>query len=58
VEVGFMLFVGHNEGMKQKAWTQEDKEHFATNRLRASTIPDKKKKASKEACRKQKGWDT
>ena len=39
--------------MAQKAWSGADRQAFADrNILRATTIPDKKKKASREACRK------
>lgn len=38
--------------MAQRAWNEADRQAFADgNRLRATTIPDKRKKASKEACR-------
>ena len=38
--------------MAQGKWNGADRQAFADgNRLRATTIPDKRKKASKEACR-------
>lgn len=32
-------------------WKEEDKFAFATQRIRAVRIPDKKKQANKKACR-------
>jgi len=38
-------------------WSAEDKRAFADgNRLRAQTVPNKRRKASREACRKGR-WD-
>jgi|GEM_PF-5956808 len=39
--------------MKQKAWSEKDKWEYTHNRLRASTIPDKKKEQARKACRKR-----
>lgn len=39
-----------NKRIKQK-WTDADRFAFATARLRASTIPNKRATASKRACR-------
>jgi hypothetical protein len=36
--------------MKQK-WTKQDKFDFSTKKLRAKTIPSKKKLLSKQACK-------
>ena len=33
-------------------WTSDDKFAFATQRLRATTIPNKKAASNKKACRK------
>lgn len=38
---------------KQK-WDKDDKFAFTHSRLRAQTIPDKKKQQAREACRKKK----
>jgi hypothetical protein len=39
--------------MAQDRWCEADRQAFADgNRLRATTIPDKRKKANREACRK------
>lgn len=47
----------YNESVKEKPrptkWSAEDKFRFTHERLRASTIPNKKRKASREACRKR-----
>lgn len=41
--------------MKGKAWSAEDKQSFADrNILKAQTIPDKRKKNSRLACRRRK----
>jgi len=38
--------------ISQPRWNDEDRQGFADGRrTRATTIPDKRKKASKEACR-------
>lgn len=38
--------------IRQHPWSPTDKQAFADgNRLRTATIPDKRKKASKRACR-------
>jgi hypothetical protein len=38
---------------KQKKWNEEDKWAFAHSRLRAQTIPDKRKEKAKSLCRKK-----
>lgn len=35
----------------KKTWNEEDKFLFATQKLRATRIPNKKKDANKRACR-------
>lgn len=37
---------------KQKRWSDEDRFAFATSRLRAQTMPNKRAKSSKNACRR------
>lgn len=38
--------------IKQERWSDADRQAFADgNRLKATTIPDKRKQASKRACR-------
>jgi hypothetical protein len=41
--------------VKQRKWSKDDRRAFAETRLRAQTIPNKRRKASAEACRKNKG---
>ena len=41
---------------KQKKWGEDDKFAFTHSRLRAQTIPDKKKQQAREACRKKEKW--
>lgn len=36
-------------------WTDEERFMFATQKLRANRIPDKKKEGNKRACRNRKG---
>jgi hypothetical protein len=36
---------------KQKAWNNDDKWAFTHSRLRAQTLPDKKKEQDRKACR-------
>lgn len=54
-----LSFLRHNGYMakrkhiKQDTWSEAEKQAFADGvRLRAATIPDKKKVASKKACRR------
>lgn len=37
--------------MKPTKWNEQDRFAFATQRLRASTMPNKKAQARKKACR-------
>jgi len=41
---------------KQKAWNADDKWAFTHSRLRAQTLPDKKKKQARNACRDKEAW--
>jgi len=41
--------------MKRRQWSEDERFMFATQRLRASRIPDKKKQMNKQACRR-KSW--
>lgn len=36
---------------KQKKWSEADRWEFTHSRLRAQTIPDKRKEQAKKACR-------
>jgi hypothetical protein len=38
--------------IKQRPWTTEERKAFAENKLRAQSIPNKKRKAAREACRR------
>lgn len=37
-------------------WSKDDKFAFAHSRLRAHTVPDKKKEQSRKACRGKEKW--
>lgn len=39
----------------KKQWTEEERFAFATQRLRAQTIPNKRAKKNKDACRRWRG---
>jgi len=38
--------------IKQKPWSDEERRAFAENKLRAQRIPNKKRLAARQACRK------
>ena len=40
---------------KQRKWSEADRQAFTEARLRAQTIPNKRRKAAAQACRKNKG---
>lgn len=43
----------NNTTNTRRGWSAEDRQAFADgNRLRAQTVPNKRRKASREACRK------
>jgi len=42
--------------LKQRAWNADDKWAFTHSRLRAQTLPDKKKKQSRKTCREKDRW--
>lgn len=39
--------------IKQKPWTTEERQAFTTSKLRAQRIPNKKRVAAREACRRK-----
>jgi len=41
------------EKPRKTKWSEDDKFRFTNERLRATTIPNKKRKANREACRKR-----
>lgn len=46
-----------NQTTAQRAWSADDRQAFADgNRLRASTIPNKRREERRKACRKGR-WD-
>lgn len=38
---------------RNRKWSEEDKFRFTNERLRATTIPNKKREANRKACRKR-----
>lgn len=44
----------YNDHMRRnRKWSEEDKFRFTNERLRATTIPNKKREANRKACRKR-----
>lgn len=39
--------------IKQKPWTAEERQAFTTSKLRAQRIPNKKRLAARDACRRK-----
>ena len=54
--IGVMSKTPKKQPRIRAKWTDETKFEFSTSRLRAYTYADRKKKASKEACRKKENW--
>lgn len=54
--MGFMSKTPKKQPRTRYKWTDETKFEFSTSRIRAYTYADRKKKASKEACRKKDNW--
>ena len=43
-------------GPRKAKWSKADKFAFTNSRLRANTVPDKKKEQARKACRKKEEW--